>query len=253
MAPVEWKDGWPLISPGHEEVQYKYPIDAKRMQTSQRFNGNYQFKDDFRDTILNKRYSFLRTVREPLYDLKNSEGYLAIKLRPQTCQGTGNPSFIAFRQPHLYGYAATALRLDPFTDNEKAGLMIFQNETHYYYLCLSREQERPVVQLYKGPGKSGASKEPELLVSVLVKPGTGKQVFFKIESQGGAAYAFYYATRRNKWRLLRDKVDGKFLSTKQAGGFVGAMYVLYATSNGNTTARSAYYDWFECRNNDKTY
>lgn len=259
MTPVEWKDGWPVINPGFEEVQYKYPIKANVDQTFERFSGNYFFRDDFDDTVLNKRYSFLRTLYNKWYNLdprKDREGFLSVQLRPETCQGKGNPSFIAFRQPHLDGYAATALRFDLFSENEKAGMMVFQNETFYYFLCLSRSNDQPVVQLLKGPGKKGVTAEPELLASTTVKSNTGQKVFFKIESNGGFSYSFWYAVSKGKkvkWKLLLDKVDGKFLSTKTAGGFVGAMYVLYATSNGRVSGRSVYYDWFECRNNDKPY
>ncbi len=248
MTPVEWKDGWPLINPGYEEVQYKYRINAKLNKKAERFSGNYHFRDDFDDSALNKRYSFLRTVRESWYEYE--KGQLAVLLQSETCQGRGNPSFIAFRQPHLHGNAATALRFDPTAENEKAGLMIFQNETYYYYICLSLDKGKPVIQLYKGPGDKGRFVQPELLVSQSVQLKPGQQVFLKIESKGGYSNAFRYSTSKNKWKVLLDDADGKFLSTKQAGGFVGAMYVLYATSNGKASTQRAYYDWFECRSRE---
>ncbi len=256
MAPVEWKDGWPTINPGVEEVQYKYPINATLNKKSEKYNGNYYFRDEFDDTILNKRYSFLRTVREKWYSVNDrwiKKGCLSIKLRPETIHGKENPSFVAFRQPHLSGHAAAALRFDPFDPKEKVGLMVFQNETHYYFICLSRDSAGPVIQLFKGPGKKGSSATPELLAVAPVTSDHDDNVFFKITSNGGLSYSFWYATGKKirDWKLLRENLDGKFLSTKTAGGFVGSMYAMYATSNGQLTDRKAFFEWFECKNNDR--
>src|SRR5689334_24237637 len=88
---------------------------------------------------------------------------LVIDLRPETVSGSGNPSFVGFRQPHLKGYAATCLQFGANASNEKAGLIIFQNEHHYYYLCKSVADGKPVVQLFKGPGNDHPNDAPVLL------------------------------------------------------------------------------------------
>jgi xylan 1,4-beta-xylosidase len=169
MAPVEWKEGWPTVSLGSDEVKYSYPINAVRDDKAEKFSGNYYFRDDFNDAILNTRYSFLRTRRDDWYNLANKQGTLSVKLRPQTCSGGENPSFVGFRQPHLKGYAATALNFNTTAENEKAGLLIFQNEFHYYYLCKSVKEGKPVVELYKGPGNVNKTAAPELLASEFIQ------------------------------------------------------------------------------------
>jgi len=60
-----------------------------------------------------------------------------MQLRPESCSGTGNPSFIGHRQQNLKGEASIALDFLPAAENEKAGLLIFQNENHFYFLCKS--------------------------------------------------------------------------------------------------------------------
>lgn len=252
MAPVEWKGGWPTINLGGEEVKYSYAIDAVADNSRELFNGNYSFRDEFDQSELNKRYSFLRTVRNSWYDLNEKTSTLAIHLQPVTCSGKDNSSFVGFRQPHIKGYAATAVNFTAKAENEKAGLLVFQNENHFYYLCQSVRDGKPVVQLFKGPGKDNAGKEPELLASQEIKIKAGKDLLLKAEAKGDK-YAFYYAVKRNKWVLMLDNVDGKFLSTKVAGGFVGTMYAMYATSNGKPTENAAIYNWFECKSNDDVY
>jgi len=48
-------------------------------------------------------------------------------------------------------------------------------------------------------------------------------------------------------------VDGRFLSTATAGGFVGNVFGLYATSTGKESNNTAYFDWFEYKGEDDVY
>lgn len=250
MAPVEWKNDWPIINPGFEKIQYSYPINARRNNNPEKFSGNYLFRDDFSSNTLNNRYSFLRTVREKWYNL--NDGKLIIDLQPETCSDNKNPSFIGFRQPHLKGYAATAINFKPENDNEKAGLLVYQSEQNYYYLCRSVFEGKAVVQLFKGKGTKVAEKTTELLISEDISGKNYKNIFFKIEAKG-KTYSFYYATENNKWKLLKYNVDASFLSTATAGGFVGCFYSMYATSNKVASKSKASYDWFECKSEDEIY
>jgi alpha-N-arabinofuranosidase len=251
MAPVEWKDGWPIINPGFKEVQYSYPINATVNPSIEKFNGNFLFNDDFSNSALNNRYSFLRTVREKWYSVNN--GKLALQLRAQTCSGNENPSFVGFRQPHLKGYAATAMSFAAETSNEKAGLLIFQSEHYYYFLCQSKDENgKPVMQLLKGPGNKNNSKKPEIIASVPIKLKKKKDLFLKIEANGNT-YSFFYTSKKGNWQLLKSNVDGKFLSTKVAGGFVGSFYALYATSSGEISTNKVFYNWFECKSDEAVY
>jgi len=240
MAPVEWKDGWLQFNLGGDEVKYSYPINATIDKNAEKFNGNYLFRDEFNPANLNVRYNFLRTVKEEWYSLWG--GALTINVRPETCGGKSNPSFIGFHQPHLKGYAATSMRFIAASENEKAGLLIFQNEKNHYFLCQSLKDGKQEVQLYKGN---------ELISSRQINvSGDGLQL--KIEAKNDK-YAFWYADKKGHWQLLMDNVDGKYLSTKVAGGFVGCLYTMYATSNGNPSTNKAVYDWFECKSDDDVY
>ena len=247
LTPVEWKNEWPLINPGFEEVQYQYPVPfTATKKVDNRFSGNYTFKDDFKESRLNERFIFLRNPEERLYKLQN--GVLELPLKTTTAADKGNPAFIGFRQAHLKGYAATDFSFNAASENEKAGLMIFQSERAFYFLCKSVKDNKPVIELYKAATKKDAP--PELLASAELK--NNKALQLKIEANNDT-YSFYYTEEKDKWVLLKDKVDGKFLSTKSAGGFVGSLYTLYATSNDAATINKASYDWFEYEGNDDVY
>lgn len=242
MAPVVWNNGWPEFDLGGEEVKYTYPINAIADKQREPFNGNYVFRDEFNNKKLNIRYRFLRTVHDQWYDLLAKPGSLTLKLRPETVADKNNPSFVGFSQPHLKGHAASSLHFNPKSENEKAGLLLFQNEKTYYFLCKTMQGNKQIVALYKGA---------ELIISeTLDQP--GKDIFFKIEANGDK-YSFYYGTQKNKWKLLQGDADARYLSTKTAGGFVGCVYAMYATSEGKPAVNTASYDWFEIKNNDTIY
>jgi xylan 1,4-beta-xylosidase len=247
MAKAEWKDGWPIILDAKEPVPNKLSFSGVSAKSPLPFNSDYHFKDNFKTSTLNNRYQFLRTVREPWYHINSITGLLTIKLKPATVQEKTNPAFIGFRQSHLKGFAAAALSFTPASEQEKAGLIVFQNEMHYYYLCQSVDKEQPVVQLYKGPGKN--ESKPQLLEVFKIQTGN-QPLQLRIQTNGNT-YSFYYAEKGStNWRLLKDGVDASFLSTQTAGGFTGCMYAMYATSNGAPTTNSAVFSSFESKGND---
>jgi xylan 1,4-beta-xylosidase len=242
MAPVIWNNGWPEFDLGGDEVKYSYPINAVADKKRERFNGNYLFHDEFNSNTLNMRYQFLRTVQNQWYSLSDKPGSLTVQLRPETCAGNTNPSFVGFHQPHIKGYAAASLNFIPKAPNEKAGLAIFQNEKAFYYLCKSIKDGKPVVELYK---------DSVLIVRKSISGRISNELYLKIEAKE-TRYAFYYGVNKNNWNLL-DNADAKYLSTKSAGGFVGCVYSMYATSGGMASDNKAAYQWFEIKNDDDVY
>jgi xylan 1,4-beta-xylosidase len=249
MAPVRWKDGWPVINPDFKEVQYRYPCPIQPPTPTRRsYGGNVTLRDEFESPSLDRNWVFLRTPHEQWYDLTSKKGFLGLKLRPETCAGDMNPTFLGQRQQHLTGSASMALDFAPGAENEKAGLLVFQNETHFYFLCKSKEGSQPSVQLYKS-----GSKDLELIASQPLNEDQQHAVLFLKIDVFRDQYAFSYTFSTRHWMLLKDSVDATFLSTKVAGGFVGCMYALYATSSGSPSDNSAFVDWFECVGNDEVY
>ena len=254
LAPIKWKDGWPVINPDYELVQYSYPYPMQSSidEDSHPYSGNFVIRDEFDQPTLHPDWVFLRTPHERWYDLESKKGFLSIKVKPETCSGTMNPSFIGRRQQHAQGSASVALEFSPQGSNEKAGLLVFQNEEHFYYLCESIDGNEPVIQLYKS-GTGSKHDTMELLASQkLSKEMSEKAVYLKIEARGNT-YAFFYSSIDTQWNLLRDSVDASFLSTRIAGGFVGSLYAMYATSLGQRSKNTATYGWFEYKGNDDVY
>ena len=247
MAPMKWIDGWPVINPGNKEVLYQYPkpkVNATVFASGvNEFATNQLFHDHFDGTVLNSRYTFLRTPAKKFHEVK--KGKLWIDLLPTTCFEQKSIAMVADRQNHLNGYVSARMEFQTRADHEKAGLLIFQNENHYYFICKSADRTVPVVQLYKGPGHipTNTNEGPQLLNSVPLRTNNSAIVFKVTVDETG--YSFYYSIKEGEWLLLRSAMDRKFLSTETAGGFVGCMYGMYATSSGKPSVNTARFDWFE--------
>ena len=158
----------------------------------------------------------------------------------------GSPSFIGKRQQHLNCDTEVSFDFSAKSENEKAGLIIFQDENHFYYLCTSVEQKKPVLQLFKS---STNEKSMELLAQANL---TSEKVLLRIDARGDQ-YSFHYAQNPNDWIILKDKVDGKFLSTQVAGGFIGCVFGMYATSSGVETTNSASFKYLRYEGDDVMY
>ena len=250
LNPVTWtSDGWPVILKGQEVVQYRYPLPLANInqKPSNPFSGNYSYRDDFNKNSLDFRYIFLRTVSDKWYNTLDKKGKLSIQLRPETIGGRSNPSFVGFRQAHHEAVATTNLQFAPASDNEKAGLVIFQNENTFYYLCKSLSGGKPVVQLYQ------ATKD-SLSMNLLTEntiASVKEDVQLRIEPKKDT-YSMSFSTDGKSWTKVQD-VDGKVLSTEKAGGFVGCVFGLYATSIGNPSKTKAFFDWFEYKGRDEVF
>ncbi|MDX6746617.1 glycoside hydrolase family 43 protein [Polaribacter sp. PL03] len=237
MVPVKWKKGWPVFDLQGDIVKDSYKITLDKSPTLLQ-SKNANFKDDFNTNSLVFDWLFLRTPKEKWYSLLNGE--LTINTRPETTSGISNPSFIGYRQKHLFGEVTTKLSFKPVSENEKAGLIAFQNEKHYYYVCKSLKDNKPVVQLLKST-ENGTEEIAFKLIN------TTEKISFKIEAKG-KYYSFFYSINDEDWQVLNENIDATFLSTKKAGGFVGTIYGMYTTSSGEKSTNKAVYNWFENKN-----
>jgi len=249
MAPVRWENDWPIITTGNELVQYHYSLPQPNAvkKPLNLFSGNFIYKDEFITPILSTRFTFLRTVTDKWYSTSARKGFLVLKLRPETASGTDNPSFVGHRQQHNSCTATTSLQFTPKAENEKAGLIIFQSEHNFYYLCQSLANDNPVVQVYQS-----AKGSEVILLEQKELPATIKILSLRIQAKG-ATYMAAYSTDNKNWIKLKVDIDGHFLSTKTAGGFVGSVFGMYATSSGKVSNANAYFDWFKYIGRDDIY
>ena len=248
IAPVEWIDEWPVINPNNKEVLYSYPVNIKEKKQKGTLpqSGNFSYTLTF-DKKLDPSLLFMRKPDSTAFTLSKKKG-LTLKLKPQTIMDLSDPSFVGKRQQHLYSTVETKIDFTPVTSGEKAGLTVFQSESHFYFMAKSIANGKNVIQLFKGiPGK----KEMEMITEIPLETAS-PTLYLKINAEGDT-YSFYYSADGKNWNLLKDKVDAKFVSTKTAGGFVGCLYGMYATSSGEQSSNSSSFKYLKYTGNDPMY
>ncbi|MGC1301885.1 MAG: glycoside hydrolase family 43 protein, partial [Caulobacteraceae bacterium] len=86
--------------------------------------------------------------------------------------------------------------------------------------------DHTVVRLERRAGPADP-QDGAVVASAPLDAAAGASVRLKIEARGDR-YDFDYAEGEGPWRTLVKDADGTILSTRTAGGFVGAMFGLYA-------------------------
>jgi xylan 1,4-beta-xylosidase len=248
IAPVVWKDDWPVVNTGPSGVQYAYSAkyaEVKQLGARPQ-NGNFAYTLTF-DKQLDPALLFLRTVDSSNFSLSKANG-LTLKLKLETCAELGNPAFVGKRQQHTHCSIETELTFAPKGAGEQAGLVAFQDEKHFYYLCKSLVEGKPALALYKSTDQP---KILALLAQAPLKSAAGK-VQLRIRAEGDT-YGFGFSEDGKAWNTLKDKVDARFLSTQVAGGFIGCLFGMYATSSGQPTTNAASFKWLKYEGNDPVY
>ncbi len=237
MAPVTWENGWPVIGEKTGILKREYPapdLPEYKPEGYAPLNDLFPVKDEFESEKLALCWNFMRPPQDKWWELEN--GKLTITGRNIPLYGRGNPSFIGRRQQHAFCEVSAQVAFNPENSAEEAGLVTWQNERHYYALVKTISEGKPVVQL---------KKVDEVLVESTLEDGNPLEL--KIVAKG-KDYDFLYRLPDNSWKTVAENVDGTFLSTRTAGGFVGAYFGMYAFGeNGN----QAVFDWFDYHSNPK--
>ena len=233
LAPVTWEQGWPVVNVGVGKVEFEMTAPS----LPEHALPTLPARDSFDSPALAELWNFIRTPREPFWSLTERPGSLRLKLRPTRITEVANPSFVGRRQQHFLFSAQAALEFAPRSAHECAGLVVLQNNNFHYRLTVTLEGGSRVVQLIK------REKGEETLLAEQALP--EGRVYLKASAISQAAYSFYVSSDGNNWQLLVENVDGRILSTKIAGGYVGAYIGMYASSNGQPSENHADWDCFE--------
>ena len=227
LLPVTWTDGWPRITAPGEAIPYVgrapgLPAGRAPAPTA----GAFTVRDRFAGTRLPLSWLQMRNPRERWWRLAG--GTLRIDPRRVRLGDNANPSFLARRQQHMNAAAATELRSCPRADGEEAGIAALQNDEYWYLLALQRSGGATRLVLKRRAG----AHDPAGGTVLATAPWTcGTPVRLRIAARG-AAYTFSYAAAGGAWRAVGGPQDGRILSTHVAGGFVGAVFGLYAYAPG---------------------
>ena len=222
---VRWQDGWPRITDPGQVV----PWTATKPKLPQQdllpasTNGALTGRDDFNGTKLPLNWMMMRNPREQWWSL--GEGMLTLQARPVALGDEGNPSFLARRQQHIDATATTSVRFVP-KDGAEAGLVALQSDENWYFLAIANDAGKLVIRLRRRAGPQEPNVGTIMKEETLPVP-SGAPLQLRAEARG-AFYDFSWSSDGAHWHTLAKDADGTLLSTKGAGGFVGAMFGVHA-------------------------
>lgn len=246
LLPLKWEDGWPTILSIEEEVplQVLSPDLPESVNGGLPLSGDMAFKDYFNYSAFPYYWLYIRTPQENFYALDSVNGGLTMNLLPEKIDEKISPAFVGRRQQHQNFSITTALNFSPQTEGEMAGIVAYQNEGHYYFLGRTIIEGQNSIALYKG------SETGEVLIQKLdIEEDMASICQLKIEMKG-AEVDFKYSKDGQEWVSVAENMDSKYLSTQRAGGFVGTIVGMYATSSGVKSTQKAHFEWFDYQGKD---
>ncbi len=221
LLPVEWENDFPIILRKGKPIPIV--VDKKNLQPAEnQTNGNFEYKQEFNDTNLDYSWIQIRTPEQEFYSIE--KGKLKIKSLPISIEEKKSPAAVVRRQKHNNFSVETQMEFTPKTENDFAGLTLFQNERFQFLFGKAMVKGKVVLNVYR------MAKDKKLLVSVELKAKDSKKPI-KLKLKGDAGKAdFCYSFDGKTWITIVEKADATNLSTQAAGGFIGTTIGLYATS-----------------------
>lgn len=226
LMPVNWEGGWPIILKDNEKVKYviKRP-DLKDAGPPQiPTSGNFTILDNFEQQTLPPYWMTPRIPKSVWHKLE--QGKLEIKFRPEGLGTMRQPAMLARRQQHLSASATTKIDSIPLNARSESGLSIFQSDDYFYAIGLTRNSEGELHVVLRKKNGNDTSTNGEIITRQNITSGSPFPYYLKIKANGDS-YSFYHGSDDKNWELLAEGLDGKILSTLEAGGFVGAVFGLY--------------------------
>ncbi len=220
LVPVEWSPEGPVLAPGVGAVLLPDEADAAP--------GRVETLDPGAALAL-QGWSSLRGPVGRL--VAPQDGALVLTPSTARLEGRGTPALIVRRQQHLRFHATCRLRVDGLTGDEQAGLVVFMHQDRFVTLALGLDdagalEVRAVARTTAGSELLACVPAPESLVALHV---TGDE----------ARYAFALDVPGRARPLPLADVDRSFLSTEEAGGFLGVHVGVFADgAYGPTSARA---------------
>ncbi|MEH0153385.1 glycoside hydrolase family 43 protein [Limibacter armeniacum] len=232
IHPVTWEKDWPTILESGKTIPMVLDLPEGVTKSEDKAwmpAGNFSYTDDFKSDSLAMEWMFLRTPTETeWYTLNRVEGGIWLDPQPTNLREMKHTAFLGRRQQHHDFTLETAIRFVPMSEQDFAGISLFQRESHYLNLGLTKDGTKTILALCKSQqGEDGLMEEK--LASVAL-PIYDEEVKLKVQCENGI-FSFLYQLENEDWKTLKTGIDAAYLSTAEAGGFIGTVMALYTTHN----------------------
>ena len=249
LLPVTWIGGQPVILPKGEPVPTVVDMDEemRALSAANRIAGFDGFRpgplwdaDGIRDFVQFIRrpmkssavngpveeepFDFMSSRKEGPWWSVDADGRLRLRLKPVDIRTAGNPAFVGERITAKTFRAETRMTFMPIQADSVAtcaGLALYQSDTQLMtFVKTLSGSGRPVLRLEQVRGGAVEQSFEEPLAS-------DKPLTLRVEAVTPTEYVFSYSFDGKKFTPVGGPLDGRVLSTQEAGGFQGAMVGVY--------------------------
>lgn len=234
LVPITWENDWPVVSVGTGQVQAAYPFSPAppvRWPESLTTGGF----DGFEARVLGPEWQFLRTPARSVHSLEDRPGWLRLKGQPE---GPGSRKTIAWvgrRVLHEHWSVRCRAEGAPLAGGSRYGLCLVQNDDAHLRLEVEGGPKGSLVRMVVRKG--GVDQE---VGQIAASP----PAFLEIVCSGHT-YQGRVSEDGQHWAEVSNGVDGTYLTTEAAGGFVGCMVGPFAVD------LEADFDWVDLRGYDE--
>jgi alpha-N-arabinofuranosidase len=233
LAPVTWKDGWPVVNAGKP---LELIMSGEGLPPTHPFEAESE-RDEFDETELRVAWRYVRNPALKNYSLSERPGFLRLFGTNISMSDVGSPTLVVRPQTSLRTRIATELHIEPKT-RQLAGLVVRGNEDNHYQLLvegLGAPGERAVVLRTRIDGKS------EDVARRALNPGP---VTLTVQGEK-SHYSFSFSAGGGAPVTLGSAPTSSF-GFEKTGSFTGAFVGLYAHCDGPSPA-PADFAWFEMK------
>ena len=223
LLPVSWQQGWPQILPPN--IPVPHVLARPRLPTTHIVDRS-AWRDTFDSQQLSPDWEMIRTPTESWYSLSTHPGALTLQARAISISGSANPSFLGKRQRHDNAVVDTEFRYIPVRNGDRAGLIVFADERHHYFLGLCQTPSGPMLVVAMRNGANDP-EEGRIVAAIPYTGVPGGSIRLRIAARG-AAYDFSYALADETLQVLLANADGRILASEPTNQFTGALIGVYA-------------------------
>jgi xylan 1,4-beta-xylosidase len=222
LTAVEWIDGWPVVAPVELEFERRPPGPLEPVQRIEPST-----RDDFDDGVLSPQWIAIRRPADEFASLTTRRGWLTLTASKDTLDSSV-PAFVGRRQQHHFCRVRACIEVG---NSGEAGLAVLMDDKSHYEVAVTCDR---VVAL----GRTG----PFLVVFGEARRPAGA-VVLQIETRavrglGPDTVRLGFEDQSRDMQVLAE-LDGRYLSTEVACGFLGRVIGMYAVDC------EAAFDWFD--------
>jgi xylan 1,4-beta-xylosidase len=222
VTSVEWIEGWPVVAPVELEIGRLPPGSPKpfeRIETGSR--------DDFDDDVLSPQWIAIRRPAAEFASLSARHGWLTLTGSQDTLD-SNVPAFVGRRQQHHFCRVRACIEVG---NSGEAGLAALMDDMSHYEVALTGD--RIIARGRTGPFRVVSGDAPRPSGPVVLQIDTRA-----LRGLGPDTVRLGFKNQSGDEHVLAE-LDGRYLSTEVACGFLGRVMGMYAVGC------QAAFDWFE--------